>query len=157
MTLFAALTIYLPHEKITQPEIYFGPPVSEASVQQEFFQDASFAIQELNGVRIIDQETGKPTYYFEYIANKQDTLRRISALPFRRDNRKSSLSCELMNASINPLENSELTDEERSIASFFWEAEAEEFTFYECYKSPVKHTLLLSKNSDRILHKVEFV
>lgn len=129
ITLFAALTIYLPHKKITQQEIYFGAPVSEVSVKAEFFGDANFVIQELQGVRIMSAETGKPTYYFEYIANKQDTLRRISTLPFKRDNRKSSLSCELMNAPFNPLENSALSVEEKKASAFFWEANAEEFIF----------------------------
>ena len=159
MGFFAALAVYLPNQEEIkgQYEIYFGIPVSEASVEHEVFGDADFEIRQLNGVRILDPDTGKYTYYFEYIANKQDTLRRISALPFLKDNRPSSLMCELMNTPLNPLDHSALTQEERDAASFFWDARADEFIFYECYKSPVKHTLLLSKTSDQILHKVEFI
>lgn len=159
MGFFAALTIYLPNKKQleNQFEIYFSIPVSHASVTHEFFNDASINLQQLNGVKVINPDTGKYTFYFEYIANKQDTLRLISALPFLKDNRPSSLTCNLMNVSFDPLDNSTLTQEERDATSFFWNAHAEDFTFYECYKSPVKHTLLLSKTSDRILHKVEFI
>lgn len=159
MGLFAALTIYLPIKERSDglSELYFSIPVNEASVAYEFFGDADFELRQLNGVKILNPDTGNYTYYFEYIANKQDTLRRISALPFLKDNRPSSLACELMNSSLNPLDNTALTQEERDATSFFWNAHADEFIFYECYKSPVKHTLLLSKTSDRILHKVEFI
>lgn len=157
MILFAVTATYLPKVDMgsEHSDIYFGMPVNEASIQ-EFFNDPAFKVQQLNGVKIFNPETGKPTYYFEYIANKQDTLRRISAMPFLKDNRKSSMACELMYSDLNPLENN-LSQEERDASSFFWNAQADEFTFYECYKSPVKHTLLLSKTSDRILHKIEFV
>lgn len=159
MAFFAALAVYLPTKKALeeQYEIYFGLPATYASVTQEFFNDAGFNLKQLNGVKVINPDTGRYTYYFEYIANKQDTLRRVAALPFLKDNRPSSLMCELMNAPLNPLDDSGLTAEARDAASFFWDARADEFTFYECYKSPVKHTLLLSKTSDRILHKVEFI
>jgi len=159
MGFFAALAIYLPNQGAIedQYEIYFGISISEASVAQEVFGNSHIGLRQLNGVRIVNPDTGKYTYYFEYIANKQDTLRKISALPFLKDNRPSSLACELMNSPVSPLDNSPLTQEERDATSFFWDAQAEDFIFYECYKSPVKHTLLLSKTSDRILHKVEFI
>lgn len=159
MGIFAALVIYLPNQEAIkgQYEIYFGIPISDASVQHEVFGDENFVLQQLHGVRIINPDTGKFTYYFEYIANKQDTLRRIASLPFLKDNRPSSLACEVMYSPLNPLDNSALTQEELDATSFFWNARADEFTFYECYKSPVKHTLLLSKTSDHILHKVEFI
>lgn len=159
MVVFAAAAMYLPDvsKMKDQSQIYFGAPISEASVQQEFFNDPNFNIRQLHGVKIINPDTGRFTYYFEYIANKQDTLRRISAMPFIKDNRVSSLGCELMNAESNPLDHAQLTQEEQEATAFFWEANAEEFTFYECFKSPMKHTVLISKTSDRILHKVESV
>ncbi len=166
MGFFAVLTIYLPNRETVDSryEIHFGISSSDASVEQEIFGDANlpagrqgFELNQLNGVKILNPATGKYTYYFEYIANKQDTLRRIEALPFLKDNRPSSLSCELMNAPLNPLDGSTLTQEERDATSFFWDAQTDEFTFYECYKSPMKHTLLLSKTSDRILHRVEYI
>ncbi len=159
MAIFATLAVYLPNEKASEGkyEIYFGIPISEASVAQEIFGNADFKLQQLNGVKILNLDTGKYTYYFEYIANKQDTLRNINALPFLKDNRPSSLVCELMNSLVNPLDNSSLTQEQRDATSFFWDARVDEFVFYECYKSPVKHTVLLSKTSERILHKVEYL
>lgn len=159
IVVFAALATYLPQRERGNEQYnnYFGMPISQASVQHEFFNDPNFKLQQINGIKIINSDTGKLTYYFEYIANKQDTLRRIAAMPFLKDNRKSSTACELMNTKLDPLDHRDLTQEERDATSFFWNAQADEFTFYECYKSPVKHTLLLSKTSDRILHKVELI
>lgn len=159
MGIFAALVIYLPNQNPDRQrdEVYFGVPVSEVSVEQEVFGDAKFPLEQLNGVKILNPDTGRFTYYFEYIASKPDTLHRIAALPFLKDNRPSSLTCERMNSNSNPLDGAALSQTERDATSFFWDARADEFTFYECYKSPVKHTLLLSKTSDRILHKVEFI
>jgi hypothetical protein len=159
MGFFAALTIYITDKREEELPVWAdsSPNISSASVQHDIYQDMSAEIQQLNGVKVRDSRTGKFVYYFEYIANKQDTLRRISAMPFLKDNRTSSLSVELMESSLNPLDGSTLSEEERTATSFFWNAKGEEFTFYECYKSPVKHTLLLSKTSDKILHKVEFI
>lgn len=158
MIIFATLTLYLPDEKlIFSPADNFGIPVSDASVAYEFFNDPDFKLEQLNGVKIFNADTGKYTYYFEYLANKQDTIRRISALSFLKDNHPSSIVCELMNSPLDPLDNSALTQEQRDATAFFCNAQAADYVFYECYKSPVKHTLLLSKTSDRILHKVEFM
>lgn len=158
MGLFAALVVYLPTARKAGTPFSDSPYViNHASVKHEFFKDPSFELEELNGVRVEDRQTGKVVYYFEYVANKQDTLRRIAALPFRKDDRPSSITYMLMESMNSPLDGTSLSTEEREAASFFLEADGEEFTFYECFKSPVKHTLLLSKNSDRILHKVEVV
>lgn len=158
MGFFAAFIIHLPESRKAESPVWnSGYAISDASVQNEIFKDPSFQVQQSAGVKVYHAETGKVVYYFDYIANKQDTLRRIAALPFRKDNRPSSLSCELMDSPINPLTVLPSSEEIKNATAFFWENEAEEFTFYECYKSPVKHTLLLSKTSDRILHKVEFI
>lgn len=157
IVLFAAAATYLPGDERAANEFtrYFGP-VSQASVH-EFFNDPYLSLQQRNGVKVLNPDTGKFTYYFEYIADRQDTLRRIAEMPFLKDNGVSSIACELLNTDSNPLDPGSLTEEEQEATSFFWSARAEDFIFYECYKSPVKHTLLLSKTSDRILHKVEFI
>ncbi len=156
MVFFAAFVIFSPHHQKPQPAEWTAT-ISEASVQHEIFKDNTFEVRQTAGVKIYHPQTGRYVYYFDYVANKQDTLRRIAALPFLKDNRPSSLTCELMDSPLNPLEPPALSAEEKEATAFFWEAQAETFTFYECYKSPVKHTLLLSKTSDRILHKVEFI
>jgi hypothetical protein len=157
---FAAFILCLPIEKKAEYFYEAGSPffIQQAFVETDIFGNAfPGKIEQLHGIRIDDQQTGKYAYYFEYVANKQDTLRRISTLPFLKDNRLSSTNCMLMESDSNPLIEKSIHSEVREATAFFWNTDADEFTFYECYKSPVKHTVLLSKTSDRILHKVEFM
>ena len=153
---FAAFVVYLPTEHKGSKA---GLSVSYASIQADIFNNVSISgIQEIHGVKIMDYDRNKVEYYFEYEATGIDTLKMIASLPFSIDDRVSSVGPMLMESDSNPLEvNSSFTEEARNATSFFWNAKAEDFTFYECIKSPMKHTLLISKTSSRILHKVESI
>jgi hypothetical protein len=154
--IFAAFVVYLPTERNYAGS---GISVSYASVQMDILNHVSISyIREIRGVKITDFERHKVEFYFEYEANAQDTLKLIASLPSAIDNEVSSVAPMLMESDINPMEISEAyTEEAREATSFFWNAKAEDYTFYECIKSPMKHTLLISKSSSRILHKVESV
>jgi hypothetical protein len=154
--IFAAFVIYLPTKHRGSNS---GLSVSYASVQADIFNNVAIGgIQEIHGVKIMDYENRKIEYYFEYEANEKDTLQMIASLPFRMDDRISNVAPMLMESNSNPLEvNASFTKEAMDATSFFWKAKAEDFVFYECVKSPMKHTLLVSKNSSRILHKVESI
>ena len=39
----------------------------------------------------------------------------------------------------------------------FWNVEENEFDVYECLKTPIRHTLLISKTTKRVLHRIEFI
>jgi hypothetical protein len=154
--IFAAFVVYLPTER-TQPGS--GISVSYASIQMDILNHVSISnIKEIHGVKIIDFDRHKIEYYFEYEANALDTLKIIASLPSAIDDNVSSVAPMLMESDFNPLEVSQaFTEEARDATSFFWNAKAEDYTFYECIKSPMKHTLLISKTSARILHKVESI
>jgi hypothetical protein len=82
----------------------------------------------------------------------------VASLPFRIDDHVSSVAPVLMESNSNPLEvNAFFTKEALDATSFFWNAKPEEYTFYECFKGSMKHTLLISKTSAKILHKIETV
>lgn len=152
---FAAFVIYLP----SNPAQKSGLSMSYASVQADIFNNVSIGnIQEIHGVKIMDYDHQKVEYYFEYEANEMDTLKMIASLPFVVDNNISNVAPVRMESNSNPLDvNPTFTEEIRDAIAFFSNAKAEEFTFYECVKSPMKHTLLVSKTSSRILHKVESI
>jgi len=154
--IFAAFVIYLPTERRGSKE---GLSVSYASIQADIFNNVAIGgIQEVHGVKIMDYENQKIEYYFEYEANAKDTLQMIASLPFRMDDHISNVAPVLMESDSSPLEvNASFTKEALDATSFFWKVKAEDFTFYECIKSPMKHTLLVSKTSSRILHKVESI
>ena len=154
--IFAAFVICLPTKRIN-PET--GYSISYASVQADILNHVSVeGIQEIHGVKIMDYDHNKVEYYFEYNANAEDTLKMIASLPFAIDDHVSSVAPTLMESNSNPLKiNAAFTEEVREATSFFWNAKAEDFIFYECIKSPMKHTLMISKTSSRILHKVESI
>ena len=154
--IFAAFVIYLTTDRTHAKA---GLSMSYASVQQDIFNEISIGdIQEIHGVKVIDYENQKIEYYFEYEANALDTLKMIASLPFAIDDNVSHVAPVRMESNRNPLEiNQSFTEEIREAIAFFSNAKAEDFTFYECVKSPMKHTLLISKTSSRILHKVESI
>lgn len=132
--------------------------ISHASVRSDIFNNSFDHVQEIYGVKISYNDQNKYAYYFEYRANALDTLKAIEALPFDPYGRVSSTACVLMNSGENPLDERHVFPEEvQQATAFFWNANAEEFTFYECIRSPEKHIVLISKTSDRILHKVESI
>lgn len=157
---FAALVIYLPADRSgshIDPESVHG--ILHASLQAEILQGATIAdLKEIHGIKVVYADYGKCTYYFKYEADPNDTLNVIGDLPFILDNNTSSIACLPMYSNSNPLDaGSTLTTPEREASSFFWNSKPEDFTFYECIKSPFRHTVLISKSSPVILHRVESI
>ncbi len=157
---FAVFIIYLPtdqKENNANPDLVYS--ITHASVLTDILHPSTIdGINEIHGVKITFADPGKVAYYFEYEANAQDTLTVIGSLPFTIDNNVSSLTCTLLDSKSNPLEVKEtLSEQVHEATSFFWNSKASDYTFYECIKSPLKHTLLVSKTSSRILHKVESI
>lgn len=157
---FAALVIYLPADRSgsnIDPESVYG--IMHASIQADILQGATIAeLKEVHGIKVVYADYGKCTYYFKYEADPNDTLNVIGDLPFVLDNNASSIACMPMYANLNPLDAvTTLTTQEREASSFFWNSKPEDFTFYECIKSPFRHTVLISKSSPVILHRVESI
>lgn len=157
---FAAFVIYLPTEQRANninPDLVYG--ISYASVQTDILQPSSIdGLKEIHGVKIAYYDQSKVAYFFEYEANALDTLKVVGLLPFTLDNNASSVACTLLESNSNPLEvNTAFSERVREATSFFWNSQAADYTFYECIKSPLKHTLMISKTSSRILHKVESI
>jgi hypothetical protein len=155
---FAVLIIYLPADQpgsSLDPESVYG--IMHASFQTDILQGAAIAdLKEIHGIKVVYADYGKCTYYFIYEADPNDTLRVISDLPFALDNNTSSVACLPMNTNLNPLDAVKtLSAQEREASSFFWKSKPENFTFYECIKSPFRQTVLISKTSPVILHRVE--
>jgi len=157
---FAALVIYLPTDRsgtTIDPESVYG--IMHASIQADVLQGATITdLKEIHGIKVLYADYGKCTYYFKYEADPNDTLKVISDLPFVLDNNTSSVACMPMNTNSNPLDAvMSLTTQEREASAFFWNSKPEDFTFYECIKSPFRHTVMISKSSPVILHRVESI
>lgn len=111
-------------------------------------------IQETKGIKAI-YKSGRYTCYFEYQANQQDILKIINLLPFNTNTRLSDTQCRNMNQTFSLNGKRIRSEKEIESSAFFWDINPEDFVYYECIKSPMRHTLLLDKYSNRILHRID--
>lgn len=115
---------------------------------------SNLSIQELKGVKAT-YVTGRYTCYFEYNANQQEVLRAIDILPFDINTRLSDTQCRKMDSDFSLSGKHILSNQEINSSAFFWNINTEDFIYYECIKSPMRHTILLDKHSNRVLHRIE--
>lgn len=108
---------------------------------------------ELNGVRAI-YPTGRHTSYLEYEADPMRVLFAVQSLPFAIHEGGDTL-CRDMRQPFSLSGQRVLSNEEKKQASFFWNINPEDFVYYECIKGLQRHTILVSKTSRKILHRVE--
>jgi hypothetical protein len=110
---------------------------------------------EINGVRAT-YPSGKHTSYHEYVADPIRVLFAVQSIPFAMNEGGDTL-CREMNRPFTLSGQRVLSREEKLRASFFWEVNPDEFLYYECVKGVQRHTILISKNSKRILHRIEML
>src|SRR6187549_1842495 len=142
-------TSYLPDE-------YANPQIAQTTLRDTLSAKSlsDLFIQELKGVKA-SYVTGRYTCYFEYNANQQDLLNAINTLPFDMNTRLSDTQCRRIAGNFSLTGKRARSDREVESSSFFWDINPEDFIYYECIKSPMRHTLLLDKHSSRILHRIE--
>jgi hypothetical protein len=151
---FAALILFTTRERVISSDGEIT--ISDSSIRTDILNSYAFEIKEIHGVRVDDHAADSVSYYFEYEADYQTILNAIAALPVKIDDNRTSIQCGLMNSAVNPLKFSiKQSEQELSVSEFFWQAKPEEYVFYECFKGSMKHTLLVSKSSSRILHWIE--
>ena len=157
LIIFAALILLTVKEKVI--DIYAGVTVSDSSFRTDILNSFDLEIKEIHGVRVDNHDADTVSYYFEYEAEDyNEVLNAISALPARIDDNRYSIRCGLLNSPTNPLDASKkLAKDELNASDFFWEATPGDYTFYECLKGSMRHTLLVSKTSSRVLHRIELV
>lgn len=142
-------TSYLPDE-------YANPQIAQITLHDTLSTPSlsHLSIQELKGVKA-SYISGRYTCYFEYNANQQDLLKVINTLPFDINTRLSDTVCRKMDGEFSLSGQRILSNQEIASSAFFWNINPEDFTYYECIKSPMRHTILLDKHSNRILHRIE--
>jgi hypothetical protein len=92
--------------------------------------------------------------YFEYEVDPGKLLAAISEMPFN----KNALIADTICRKINYL--SLVTEEDKIPGDDYWikftNVDSDEFLFYECIKPPLRHTLLIRKNSGRVIHRISY-
>ena len=147
------LIIYLFTPKRTLTELPITQPTSLAdSIPIEYYQQLH--VVEKRGNKFI--EKGKAVTYLEYETDAHVLLKTIANLPFSKYAMRADTVCvETGFYELTALKNS-ISKEELSTGSYFWNIETENYQLYECIKGYEKHTLLISKNSEQVLHRIEY-
>jgi hypothetical protein len=111
------------------------------------------SLHQLNGIKAL-YPSGKSTTYFEYEGEASSFLRAISTLPFKASE-VSDTFCRKIEQPFSLSGKQLLSDQEINAASFFWGIDPVQYTQYECVKGRQRHTILISNNDGRILHRIE--
>jgi hypothetical protein len=144
---------------VFEPSLNYVPPlVLSTSIYDSL---PANAIQTLNlgnitGVQI-KHHNGEYSNYFEYDADKALLLKVMATLPIAINARVADTRC--YEISFEDFETFQglLQPGEFQNAMSFWEADRSDLQVYQCIKPPFRHIIQMSKNSKRILHRIEFM
>jgi len=116
----------------------------------------ALGLSDVTGVKIqyID---GHSASYFAYPADRKVALNTIAGLPFSKHVKVADTLCRTVATTTLQHEYAGLSTTESQYADFFWQALDHNVEVYECIKAPWKHTLLISKTSRQVLHRIEFL
>jgi hypothetical protein len=116
----------------------------------------ALGLSDVTGVKIqyID---GHSASYFAYPAGREVALNTIARLPFSNRSKMADTLCRPVATASLRREYAGLSATESQYADFFRQALNHNADAYECIKAPWKHTLLVSKTSGQVLHRIEFL
>lgn len=116
----------------------------------------ALGLSQVTGVKIqyID---GHSASYFAYPAGREVILNTIAGLPFSKGSKVADTLCRPVAAAFLQREYAGLSATESQYSDFFWQALNHNVDAYECIKAPWKHTLLISKTSGQVLHRIELL
>ncbi|AYB33258.1 hypothetical protein [Chryseolinea soli] len=116
----------------------------------------ALGLSDVTGVKVqyID---GRSASYFVYPASRQVALNTIAGLPFSKHAKIADTLCRPVATAALQYEYAHLSSVESQYADFFWQALNHNVEAYECIKAPWKHTLLVSKTSGQVLHRIELL
>jgi hypothetical protein len=111
-------------------------------------------IEQLKGVKVF-YPSGSNVSYFEYKADAKKLIDVIGRLPFKKCNEVADTLCRKMELPYSLAASKVLSKEELMAANFYWKINVIDYDYYECLKSPMRHTILVNRNNGRILHRIE--
>jgi hypothetical protein len=113
-------------------------------------------LNDSEGVKIQYQD-GNYVSYFIYEADGRALLRAIDSMPFPRYAIKADTVCYPIAYRDIVVLKQQVTGAEYEASSFFWDVDAADYDIYQCLKPPLRHTLLISKNTKQVLHRAEYI
>ena len=115
-----------------------------------------FLPADVRGIRLLAINGPGEVRYFDYEADPEKVLSELSKVGFfLSDTRSDTTSRKITfdDLVIDPL----LAESEYYYASSFWNVDRSKFEVYECIKTPMKHQVLIDRQSNRILHRVVYL
>lgn len=113
-------------------------------------------LESIDGIKI-QYNTGLYASYFEYRADPETVIKTISQLPFPIHTTLADTICRPVGFDAINLIRTQISSIERETMENFWTIDPTSFVAYECIKAPFKHILQISKNSNQIFHRIEFI
>jgi hypothetical protein len=140
------------------PLDYIPPLVLSTSIQDSL-PAAAIKVLKLDGVSglKIKHHNGMYASYFEYEADKNLLVNTISNLPFSMDAAKADTRCHPISLQQIDVIRQNLLPGELENTTFFWNVDRSHLKVFECIKPPYRHTIQMSENSNRILHRIELL
>jgi len=116
----------------------------------------ALGLSDVSGVKVqyID---GRSASYFAYPAGRDVALNTIAGLPLSKRAKVADTLCRPVARVMLQREYADLSTAESRYADFFWQALNQNVDAYECIKAPWKHTLLVSRTSGQVLHRIELL
>lgn len=134
-----------------------GPVVLHASLHDTlspaFLQ--ALKLEKVEGLKV-KYLSGQEAHYFAYIADPADVLRAVAHTAFSKHVALADTVCRRIDHRMLDMLAQPLHATERESSTFFWKADATEFEAYECVRGPIRHTLLISRATRTVLHRVAF-
>jgi hypothetical protein len=159
LLLFALAACHTRQPSIEMPALHesVGPIVLHASLQDTlspaFMQ--SLQLEKVDGLKV-KYLSGQEAHYFAYMADPDAVLRAVAHTAFSKHIPIADTVCRRIDYRALDMLAQPLHATELAAGSFFWEADAGEFEAYECVRGPIRHTLLISRATRNVLHRVEF-
>lgn len=134
-----------------------GPAVLHASLQDTLSPAFLHALrlEKVEGLNV-KYLSGHETHYFAYIADPDAVLRAVVRTAFSKHVAIADTVCRRIDYRALAMLAQPLHATELAAGAFFWEADATGFEVYECVRGPIRHTLLISRATRNVLHRVEF-
>lgn len=116
----------------------------------------SLHLQDVMGLEFTYPD-GHVVRYFDYETDKNALLAAISNLPFSKYAQRADTACRSIPfEDIDVVLRSQVNSSEIDGWPVFWDSSGNDFDVYECQKAPARHILLISRDTNRVLHRIEF-
>lgn len=124
------------------------------SIPAKAFKKAS--LPNVEGIKISYLE-GWNVRYFQYEADQSALLKVLGELPISIDDKVYDSHCGRINfEALKETNTANVSALELEQSSFFWSIDPSQYEAFECIKSNTRHSLLLHKKSNTVLHRIEF-